>query len=210
MLFRSRIVGDLRRSNRWLGGVAAARWGIARLLGPADRGRTITLLDVGTGVGDVPAALAQWGDRRGITIVPLGMQRLADAARTAAGAKVHALRADAAAPPFAADTVDLVMMSQTLHHFDDASAIRLLRSIATIARRGVLICDLRPARGAALGYRIAGPVLGLHRVTIADGVTSLARGYTSARLAALCRAAGMNGAVATRRPLARVVAWWRK
>jgi hypothetical protein len=73
---------------------------------------------------------------------------------------------------------------------------------------GVVIADLYPSRLAAAGFRIGGVVLGFDAVTIDDGVTSLRRGFTTDRLAALLAGAGVAAAV-TRRPGARVVAWWR-
>jgi hypothetical protein len=50
--------------------------------------------------------------------------------------------------------------------------------------------------------------LGFDAVTVADGMTSLRRGYTTAELRALMAAAGVRGPV-ERRPGYRLVATWR-
>ena len=47
-------LGDIARSNRWLGGRAAVRFGLDRLLKKLPHERRLTLLDVGTGAGDLP------------------------------------------------------------------------------------------------------------------------------------------------------------
>ncbi len=56
---------DLARVNRLLGGVDLSRRALEALAGPsADRGATVSRLDVGTGAADVPVALlADWTAR---------------------------------------------------------------------------------------------------------------------------------------------------
>ena len=44
----------IARSNRWLGGRAALRFGLAMALDSARPGADFSLLDVGTGAGDLP------------------------------------------------------------------------------------------------------------------------------------------------------------
>ncbi len=204
-----RIVTDLVRSNRWLGGVAAMRHGLAALIDRGDRGRVMTLLDIGTGAGDLPAAARAWAQRHGVTLRLLGIERIAAAGRIAQRAGVEMLLGCAGALPLAPGSVDIVLLSQVLHHLDAASASALLARVSAIARRGVVVADLRPTWYAAPGFRLAGRALGLHRVTIDDGVTSLRRGYSATGLAALCRDAGIVGAHVVSRPMARVVAVWR-
>ena len=74
---------DLRRVNRWLGGVALSRSALIRLAtgvhyGPRTerhdwRRRPLSLLDVGTGAADIPAALLEWAERRGICLAVEGV-----------------------------------------------------------------------------------------------------------------------------------------
>src|SRR5688500_10474646 len=66
---------NIARANRWFGGSAAGRWGLGRLLAGVPRGTTLTLLDLGTGVGDLPLALGRRAARSGIRIVPMGLER---------------------------------------------------------------------------------------------------------------------------------------
>jgi hypothetical protein len=86
--------------------------------------------------------------------------------------------------------------------------VTLFRECSRVARRGVVIADLRPSRLAAMGFRVGGRLLGFDRVTIEDGVTSLARGFTPAALATLVKRVGYQGTVAPRAG-ARIVAAWR-
>lgn len=204
-----RMLADIARGNRWLGGGRAAVDGLAALLDPADRDTTCTLLDVGTGAGDLPRVLVRAAARRGVRLRPLGLERLPAAARLAHGSGLPTVLACGGTLPFADRSVDFVLASQLHHHLDDRSAVALCREMARVARRGVIVADLRPAPLAAPAYRAVAPFLRLHPVTVADGVTSLARSRPPAALAALARAAGARAPHVATPPCARVVVAWR-
>jgi hypothetical protein len=104
--------------------------------------------------------------------------------------------------------VDLVLVSQLAHHFSRDSAVRLFRTCDALARVGVVVADLRRGRLAPLAFRLGAGALGFDPVTIADGVTSIRRGFTPAELRALLAAAGVDARV-SRRPGWRLVATWR-
>jgi hypothetical protein len=200
-------LANIARANRWFGGAAAVRFGLARLF----RGRPagpVTLLDVGTGAGDLPAMAIRWGAARGLEIRPFGLERHAAAARLARRTGLLTLLGDAGDLPFADRSVDVVIVSQLAHHLDPDSCVTLFRECSRVARQGVIIADLRRSRLAAAGFRIGGRLLGFDRVTIKDGVTSLARGFTRATLTGLLDRSGYQGTVAAR-PGARIVATWR-
>jgi hypothetical protein len=204
-----RMLRDIARSNRWLGGGRAARHGLAQLLGPGDRGATLTLLDIGTGAGDLPHTLTRWAARRGVTLHGIGVERLPAAAALAHDGGLPTMLACGGTLPLADRSVDLVLASQLAHHLDADGTIALCREAARVARRGVILADLRPSPLGALGYRLAGPLLGFHPMTISDGVLSLARGRDAASLAALATRAGARDVLATSLPCARVVIAWR-
>lgn len=217
-----RMLGDIARANRWLGGAAAVTTGLAALLDPADRHTTLTLLDLGTGVGDLPRAAARWAARRRVTLRSVGIERHRTAAAMACGNGVATVVACATRLPFRVSSPrsaaqaaarherpDLILVSQLLHHFDDDAAVAILAEANATARRGVIVADLRPSRLAATGFRLAGRALGLARVTIDDGITSLRRGRDAAALVRLARAAGAHSVRARELGRGRVLATWR-
>jgi SAM-dependent methyltransferase len=116
--------------------------------------------------------------------------------------------ADAGAAPFRNKSVDLVLVSQVLHHLAPASAVRLLQDCDRLARLGVIVADLRRAWLAGPLFRLGGRLLRFDPVTLLDGVTSIRRGYEVDELRALLGRAGIPGRVA-RRPGYRLVATWR-
>lgn len=204
-----RVLPEVARANALFGGTTALRYALGRLLETTGRGSSLTLLDVGTGCGDLPNDAVRWGNRTGITIRPLGLERHHAAAGLAATAGVTTLIGDGNRLPLADRSVDLVLMSQLLHHFDDGAAVKLMSEATRVARRGVVVLDLRPSTAVGLGFRLAGAVLGFDRRTVDDGVTSLKRGRSGAELAALARRAGARQEWWRHRPVARVVVGWR-
>lgn len=199
---------NISRANRWFGGAAAVRWGLGRALANQPPGSVLTLLDLGTGAGDLARAAVRWAQGRGITLRPVGLDLSRVAAGLAQRAGVPCAVGCAGRPPLREKSVDLVLVSQLLHHLAAESAVRLLRACDRLARTAVVVADLRRGRLAPAAFRVGAGVLGFDRHTLADGVTSIRRGYTAGELRALLTAAGIDGAVA-RRPMYRLVATWR-
>ena len=206
-----RSLGHIARSNQLFGGRAAVLHGIARLLaGRTARStqRPLTLLDIGTGAGDIPAAIRAWGARRGVAIRTLALERSRAAARLASSPRLPVALGCAGSLPVRARGVDIVVLSQVLHHLHPDSAVELLRALDDTARLGVVVADLRRSPTAATLFRFGSAILGFDEPTRTDGVTSIYRGYLRPELARLCDRAGVRAAVEKRWGW-RVVAWWR-
>ena len=99
---------NIARSNRWFGGSAAVLHGLSRVLAGAPRGTRLTLLDLGTGAGDLPLAAARRAARKGIRLLPLGLERSRVAAALARASGIPCAVACAGAPPFRPKSVDIV------------------------------------------------------------------------------------------------------
>ena len=200
-------LADLTRANRWFGGWAAVRYGLARVLRQAS-GSHFSLLDVGPGAADLPAAAVEWGRQRGITIRPVGIEQNQTVARFAHARGLRVARGRASALPLADDSVDLVVVSQVAHHLERPEVLDLFRECDRVARHAVIVADLRRSAIARAAFLVAGRLLGFHPVTLADGETSIRRGYTRAELRDLLQATGIHGSV-NGRPFFRLVAAWR-
>jgi ubiquinone/menaquinone biosynthesis C-methylase UbiE len=200
-------LGHIASCNRWLGGRAAVRFGLRQALAKVMPGDTVSLLDVGTGAGDLPLAACQWGERIGVRIRPLGLDRSFAAARLATENGVHSMVGCAGTLPIRDRSVDLVLVSQVLHHLRRDAAIQLLLECNRIARLGVIVADLERARLALAGFWAVSRVLQLDTATRCDGLTSVRRGYTPAEFTGLFTEAGV-AARCTRRPGYRLVAVW--
>ncbi len=198
---------NIALSNRLFGGLAALRYGLSRVLRGTPRGSSISLLDLGTGFGDGPSAAVAWGARRGLRILPLGLERSQVAARLAMAQGVATLVGCAGALPVRDKSVDVVSVAMVAHHFEPASVVELLRNCDRAARKGVVVADLRRAPLGLVAFWVSARLLRFDPVTVADGITSIRRGFTRAELAALLVRAGIKGTVAWR-PGCRLVATW--
>jgi 2-polyprenyl-3-methyl-5-hydroxy-6-metoxy-1,4-benzoquinol methylase len=114
----------------------------------------------------------------------------------------------AGALPIGERSVDVVLMSQLLHHLSREAAVDVIRASHRIARVGVIVADIRRSAFAAIGFRIAAEALGFDAATKEDGVTSVRRGYRPVELASILADAGVHADV-HRRPGFRLTAAWR-
>jgi SAM-dependent methyltransferase len=204
----ARSLRNIARSNRWFGGTAAVCHGLGRVLARVPRGSALTLLDLGTGAGDLPQSAVRWAGKRGWRLRPLGLERSRVAASLAAGSGIPCAVACAGTPPIREKSVDLVLVSQVVHHLAPSSVVALLKTCDRLARVGVIVADLRRGRLARVAFWCGARALGFDPFTLADGITSIRRGYTSPELRALTRAAGVAARV-DRRPGYRLVATWQ-
>jgi 2-polyprenyl-3-methyl-5-hydroxy-6-metoxy-1,4-benzoquinol methylase len=205
---RTRIqsIGDVTRSNRIFGGRHAA---VRAVAGNIQRGEPLTVLDVGTGLGDIPEAIRDMARRRGAAVTTIGLDEALDLLRQAAPRVDAAVCANARALPFRDASVDVVLCSQLLHHFADDELGAILLELDRVARSLVVIADLRRSWIAAAGFWLASFPLRFHPVTRHDGVVSVLRGFTAAELrAAVSAATGVTPRV-ERRPGFRLIAAWR-
>jgi SAM-dependent methyltransferase len=203
----SRTLADIAVSNLLFGGRQAVHWGVTRLLAGVRPGARLTVLDVGAGMGDILLHLRRRLARRW-TLEPVAVDHLRPAARLCGDAGLAAVVGDLAHLPLRQRAVDIVILSQVLHHLRPPAAVALLRDLAAMAGVGVVVADLRRSPVAQAGIWTASHLLGFHAVTRRDGVASVGHGYARAELAALCREAGVPARV-VRRPGWRLVAWWR-
>jgi SAM-dependent methyltransferase len=211
-----RSLRDVALANRFFGGRRAVLAEVRQVLRRApstspqatDGTVPLTLLDIGTGLGDIPRAAQRLAARTGMPLTTIGVELVPALARAAGAACTYALAADAMALPFPDGSIDIVTCSQLLHHFEGPEAERLLQECTRVARSAVIIGDLRRSWLAVAGLWATSFLLGFHPVSRHDGVVSILRGFTRSELQRLAeRATGC--AVYTRRALGfRVVAVW--
>lgn len=171
---------NLRLLNRYLGNYRNVRLGLARLVGEQ---KQFSLLDVGTGSGDLPRTIVQWARSAGLRAKVSGLEANRIAAAQAAEqtrsfAEISLLRGDAAALPFGPATFDFVLASQVLHHFSEERIIELLRHWSAVARRGIIISDLIRHPLPYYGIRLLTRLLTRNVMTLTDAPLSVQRGFT--------------------------------
>ena len=196
-----RNLADLARLNRLPGGVGESIRGIRRLLAGE---RVARILDAGTGRGDMPIAFARCG--WSTTALDRHRDVLVIARReTDAEPRIEVVEGDARSMPFGDAAFDVSHCSLLAHHLDPAELVVVLRELGRVARRGVVINDLRRGILPLVATAVGIAALGGSRVTRNDGLASARRAYTLDELDDLIGQAGL--AVRWRSPawLPRVV-----
>lgn len=188
---------DIARVNRFLGGACALlRPLAARVREDFPDPRTpFSVLDVGTGAGDIPRAIARWAAAEGRTarIWAVDVNRdIVDLARKE-GPSPRGLGfavADARALPLRPAGVDYVVASLFLHHFGRGAAAGLLRGFRACARRAVIINDLRRSRIAYAATFLLTRMATRNPMTRNDAPLSVLRGFVPDEMEELAREAG--------------------
>lgn len=188
---------DIARINRFLGGAAV----VERELWPLLAGRkAATILDVGTGSGDIPRALVAAGRKRGVALTVIAADLLESHLRVAQkdGAPfetVHPLGADAFALPLRDQSVDVTLASLFLHHFRAPQIGLLLREFARVSRLGFVANDTVRDLVPLAFFRLSAPVFARSYLTRYDGAASILRAYTGAEMREIVARSGVAAQV---------------
>jgi ubiquinone/menaquinone biosynthesis C-methylase UbiE len=189
---------DMARANWWLGVNRAVRRRVAVWLDRVPAASTPRVLDVATGGGDLPLDLYRWSAARSQPLTLLASDLNNDVLRVARAEIGHApirlLRHDALRLPFADNSIDLVICTQALHHFDPAAAVHLLRELARVARLGVIVNDLRRSYVAYWGARMLA-LITRSPLSRHDGPLSVLRAYTPDEVREIVRLAAVPAEV---------------
>ena len=171
----------LRRVNRQLGNLRTIRREFCRFLAEDLAANSpFSALDLGSGSGDIPLALQELvKGSRSAQIIALDRDK--NAARDARG-QLPVVCADALRLPFADRSVDLVTAIKFAHHFAGDSLTCLIGEMSRVARRRVVILDIRRHRLAYWGFRAWSQVFTTNRLVRYDGPLSVLRGFTRAEL----------------------------
>jgi SAM-dependent methyltransferase len=208
---RKRSHRDVERSNLLFGGRRAVMLALRPLFDEmvSSTGQPrATLLDVGTGLADLPWRAREIARRRGLQLRTIAVDGAFTLVVSARHRVNDAVCANALALPFADRSVDYALCSQVLHHFDHDRAVELIAELNRVARRRVIISDLRRSWLAAAGFALAAFVLRFHPVTRHDGALSVLRGFTEGELGGMVvTATGVQPAI-RRRLGYRLTASW--
>ncbi|CAN5500238.1 hypothetical protein BH24CHL9_BH24CHL9_15990 [soil metagenome] len=187
---------DLARINRWLGGVELSRRAIGALaIGPRrDSRTTLTVLDVGAGGADIPAALltGRRGNRMTITATDARPEIVAQAHAMHGGIPGLAHQvADGTQLPWPNEAFDVAHISLVLHHLEPEAAEAMLAELGRVARLGVVVNDLDRSRHGWLGAWLLLHATTRNPYTRHDGPLSVRRAYRPGEVAALAGRLGL-------------------
>lgn len=206
----ARSLRDVALSNRLFGGTRAMLREVRSIFQQlhSKNVKAATLLDVGTGLADIPIAMVAEARRFDIQLRAIGLEITESMAAVAHERAQNVVAGDARRLPFADHSIDIITCSLVLHHLNRDDAVRMLRECTRVARAQVIVADLRRARlPIALLWLVSFP-LRFHRISRHDGIVSIRRGYTLPELQALLKDANIHEARCQRRIGWRVTATW--
>ena len=169
-------LGDLRRINRWFGGVATTEdmvWRVAREINSS----SLSLLEVAAGTGYVPEAARERLRHRGLSLQITSLDRAASHLNFHLNNGNRAVAADAFALPFRDAAFDLLSSNLFAHHLSPQELVQFVNEALRVCRVAVLINDLvRHPLHISLVY--AGMPLYRSGLTRHDAPASVRQAYT--------------------------------
>lgn len=171
---------------------------VARGMGPGGR---LSLLDIGSGEGDMLRRIHRWGTRRGLRMALSGVDlnpwsTAAAQAATPADMGIRYVTSDLFdLPP---DDTDVVVSSLFTHHLTDDQIVKFLVWMEARAGRGWFVNDLHRHPVAFHGFRVLSRAAGWHPMVQHDGPISVARSFRQRDWDGLLRRAGLAGVARVR------------
>jgi ubiquinone/menaquinone biosynthesis C-methylase UbiE len=161
-----RSLRDLRRFNRWCGGIRVYR----RLV---ERFAPRSILDLGTGTSDLLASVPDVPLRIGLDFKIghlLYMRETPGILRVVGDARLL---------PFRDGAVDLVTSAHFFHHFTPEENGSILQESIRVSRRGVAVNDTVRHYVPLLFVKLLGVLRLVGRITRFDAPASVRQGYTT-------------------------------
>lgn len=179
----NRVSLAYRPTLRWLDDLVAAK----------PKGLPLTILDVGSGQGDMLRRVAEWAARRGVPVRLVGIDLNPWSARAARAATPPELPIRFETGDVFArvpgERVDVVISSLFTHHLPDDALVAFLRWMSAVAGEGWFVNDLHRHPLPYHTVRLAARMLPVNRMVKHDAPLSVARAFTRADwLRAIARA----------------------
>ena len=172
--------------------------------GRLSRDRVVSVVDVGSGFGDMLRKIDRWTARRGLRLDLTGVDLNPWSARTAAEvtAADRPIRYVTTnifdfSPP---QPIDIVISSLFTHHLDDASLVRFVAWMEANTAIGWFVNDLRRHPFPYHAFGIATRALRFHHFVQHDGPVSIARAFDAHDWRDTLAAAGLAPGAAEIRP----------
>lgn len=196
---------DLERSLRFLRFVNARLGGTRASMKPFRKwsrqwspGKTIRVLDIGTGSADIPIAMIDWANSHNFAMQVTAIDKhptTLDIARRYIGSRddVVLIECDALAlmDRFEPGSFDYAHTGTFLHHLTDVEVMTVLRSMDRLSRHGVVWNDLLRTRFARSGAQMLRIVPGVPAMVRHDAVVSFEAGFTRHEAIELARRVGL-------------------
>ena len=186
----------LETINRLLGGNSVTLKGLKKILSKTSKTKTITIVDLGCGHGDILRDVAKFGRKNSYKFKLIGID-----ANNAAIDYAKALSKDypelsfetidVFSEDFKKQTYDVVLCTLFLHHFKNNELIPFLKSTVQKASIGVIVNDLHRHKLAYYLFKMIGLFI-KNKMVREDGLTSVLRAFKRNELENILTKTGVN------------------
>lgn len=183
-----KILKDLDRVNKWLGGTSITINGMKKILARTSPAKnSIKIMDVGCGNGSMLRELAEFARKKKLKVELKGIDANPGAiiiARKEAKEypEIFFETMDVFSESFENAKADIILCTLTLHHFKDEEIVKLLKIFLKNSTLGVIINDLHRSRAAYYLFQLFCGVFIKNEIARKDGLTSILRGFKKKEL----------------------------
>jgi SAM-dependent methyltransferase len=182
---------NLEKLNRYFGSYSLIRFFLRRWF---SRGKSVKLLDLCTGSGDIPRFIVDWcrSNHVPIQITAVDQQPATlELARRRSESYPEITFVGANVLDFVPSApVDLVFCSLALHHFSEEEAILLIRRTGVMTSGNILFSDLERSDLGIAGIYALTTLIFREPMTRFDGRLSMRRAFSFGEMENLAQAAG--------------------
>jgi SAM-dependent methyltransferase len=198
---------NLRQLNRYFGSYRLIEHFLRRWL---KAGSSLRIVDLATGSGDIPRFIVDYARRIDARVTIDAVDQQASTLEIARGLsgdypEITFVQGDILA--FGESSYDLVLCSLALHHFDENSAVEVLRRCRELSRQYVLVSDLRRGFLASAGVYLLTAILFREPMTRIDGRLSAQRAFSFGEFRSLAERAGWKNFGHRKFAFARQAIW---
>lgn len=179
-LFRDTL-DKLEIINRFLGGNSVTINGLKNLLKNQSKNKTITIVDLGCGNGDILRDVAKFGIKNNYSFNLIGIDANLAAIEYAKElskeySELSFKTIDILSEDFKKQSYDVVLCTLFLHHFKNEELISFLKTTTNKATIGVVVNDLHRHKLAYYLFKLIGFFI-KNKMVRQDGLTSVLRAF---------------------------------
>ena len=167
--------------NRFLGGNTVTIKGLKKILKNQSKNKTITIVDLGCGNGDILRDIAKFGRKNNYSFKLIGIDANLAAIEYAKElskeySELSFKTIDILSEDFKKESYDIVLCTLFLHHFKNEELISFLKTTIEKATIGVVVNDLHRHKLAYYLFKLIGFFI-KNKMVRQDGLTSVLRAF---------------------------------
>ena len=180
VLFRDTL-DKLEIINRFLGGNSVTINGLKKILKNQPKNKTITIVDLGCGNGDILRDISKFGRKNNYSFKLIGIDANLAATEYAKElskeySELSFKTMDILSEDFKKQSYDVVLCTLFLHHFKNEELISFLKTTTDKATIGVVVNDLHRHKLAYYLFKLIGFFI-KNKMVRQDGLTSVLRAF---------------------------------